>query len=220
MSSHYLIDLFSDTITEKVLPQGTPARSVVTGNYVIRVPNDVVVREPTGRDDLIAQKYAGLLSNYTDFTQVAYDEMIDGSGVDLANSHGVTSGSRGMVSIYPTNAGYGAAPVLQTAPLSITWGGGGGGPSQTLITYELFEYVDVDEKGAPYIRMYREVPTDADVAVSVSFNGGADFNPIVDRVLVGIAGPERGTSIVLKFVRSTNIAARGRLFLGSWAALF
>lgn len=225
MGTHFLVSLFDDQINGVVAGSGSPPQSTITGNYVIRVPDDVSIRNPTNLADLLTKKYAGILGSYGLFTQIAYDDMLDGSGVNTGLSQGVTLGFKGMVGIYPTNDGYlpsvvGPNPVLQTTPMAIAWGGPGAGPPQALLTYELFEYVDDDDKDLPYVRRYREVAPDIDVVVEVSFDGGSNFTQTTDKALISIPLPERGASVVVRFTRDTDVSSRGRVLIGSWSVLF
>ncbi len=47
MSTHVLVGLFDDQINGVLTTSGTPPMSTITGNYVIRVPDDIPVRNPT-----------------------------------------------------------------------------------------------------------------------------------------------------------------------------
>lgn len=218
MSTHYLISLFNDEINDIVAASGTPPQSQITGNYVVRVPDDVSVQSPVDLADLLAKKYAGILGSFGLFTQIVYDDMLDGSGVDTANSTGVILGKKGMVGLYPEHGAH--TPVLRTTPYGIVWGGPGAGPSQATLTYELFEYVDVDDKDQPFQRYYREVTADLDVTVEISFDNGTNWLSVTDKTLITVPTPNLGTQVVLRFTRGTDIDARGRVFLGSWAVLF
>lgn len=221
MSSHYLVSHFDNAINGVVTASGSPPASTATGNYIIRVADDVSVKNPTNLADLLTKKYASILGTHGLFTQIVYDDMLDGSGVDAASSTGVLMGDRGTVGLYPTSTGIAPhVPLLQTAPASITWGGPGVGPPQSLLTYELFEFVDTDDKALPYVRQYREVTPDVDVTAQVSFNGGVSYISTTDKALITVPLGLRGTSVVLRFTRATNISARGRVLLGSWAVLF
>lgn len=221
MSTHYLVSQFDNQINGVIAANGAPPTSTITGNYVVRVPDDVPVRNPTGLTDLLNKKYAGILGTHGLFTQIVYDDMLDSLGVDTGLSLGMTLGDRSVVGVYPTNPSYGGnQPQLQTTPMGIVWGGPPPGPPQALLTYELFEYVDTDDKGQVYVRQYREIPADLDLSVQVSFNGGANFIPTTDKALISVPIPFRGTSVVLRFTRTTDIVAHGRVLIGSWAVLF
>jgi hypothetical protein len=218
VSTHYLVSLFNDEINDVVGVSGPTPQTLAIGNYVIRVPDDVAVRNPTDVNDLLTQKYNGILGASGLFTQVASDDMLDGFNVDLANSTGVFTGLKGAVGLYPQHNAH--TPVLQTTAQGITWGGGGSGPPQAVLTYELFEYVDVDDKSAPYQRYYKEVVPDLDVSAEISFNGGTTFIPTSDKAFIVVPGGDAGTQVVVRFTRTSDVDVRGRVFLGSWAVLF
>jgi len=218
VSTHYLISHFNSEINDVVSALGVPPQTLITGNYLVRIPDDVPVQSPTNLSDLVTKKYAGLLGTHGLFTQIAYDDMLDGLGVDTANSNGVTIGNNGSVGLYPKHSSY--TPVLQTTPYGITWSGPGVGPSQVLVTYELFEYVDTDDSSDPYTRSYREVTPDSDLTLQVSFNNGGGFVSTLDKAVTTIPALLQGTQIVLKFTRTSNVSVRGRVYLGSWSVLF
>ena len=128
MSTHYLVSLFDDQINGVLAATGAPPMSTVTGNYVIRVPDDVPVKNPTNVADLLNKKYTGILGTHGLFTQIAYDDMLDSLGVNLGASDGITTGDKGVVGIYPTNGAW--TPVFQTTPMGVVWGGPPPGPPQ------------------------------------------------------------------------------------------
>jgi hypothetical protein len=218
MSTHYLVSHFTNEISDVVASLGSPPQTKITGNYIVRVPDDVSVQNPTNLADLLTKKYAGILGSYGLFTQVIYDDMLDESGVDNGNSTGVTLGKNASIGLYPQHGAQ--TPVIQTTPYGIVWGGPGSGPPQAVVTYELFEYVDADDKDEPYQRFYREVPVGVDVDVEISFNNGGAYMAVTDKNLLTIPVPNQGTQVILKFTRTTDIDSKGRILLGSWAVLF
>lgn len=220
MSTLYLIDLFSDTINDVLTSRGvTPTR--ITGNYVVRVDDDIPVRDPVDLADLLNQKYQGILGTHGLFTDIAYDDMLDAAGVNLTLSRGVCTGDKGSVGLYPTDDFTTATPpVLQTNPHGFIWSGSGAGPVQAIVTYELFTYVDDDPAGEPFQRSFQELPPDTDVEVEVSFDGGATFFSTMNRALVSIPITSRGTQVVLRFTRTTPVSSASRVFIGSWAVLY
>ena len=217
MSTNYLVSHYNDKISD-VVAAAVSTPFLITGNYVLRVPDDVSAQ---GVDvlTLTNSKYTGILGNNSLFTQVVWDDMFDGAGVNTTVSTGVTLGKNGAVSLYPAHGGH--IPILQTTPMGIIWGGPGPGPSQAMVVYELFDYVDVDDKAVPYQRSYRELGTgSSDVTVQVSFNGGVNFTNVVNNAILTLPGVVQGTSVVLKFTRVSDSTTYERIFVGSWAVLF
>lgn len=215
MSTHYLISLFNDEINDVV---GSSGQTLSTGNYVVRVPDDVSVQNPTNLADLLTKKYTGILGNSGLFTQYINDDMLDGTGVNTGASTGIFLGNNGSVGLYPKHGAQ--TPLLQTTPYNITWGGPGAGPVQAVLHYELFDFVDTDPMTSVYTRSYREVATDIDVTAQISFNGGTDYFSTSDKELLSIPGGSTGTQVILRFTRTTDINVRGRVYLGSWSVLF
>lgn len=210
MSTLYLLSLFDDKITDVLYTTTAP----ITGSYVVRVPDDVVVKNPTGVSNLIAQKYASILAGMGLFGQVLYDDMLDTADINLVSSSGVTLGRKGMVSLYDGG-------VLTSTTSAFTWGGPGAAPSQAIVTWEVFKYEDTDDADAPYVRKYEEVstsPATSPLTAEVSFNGGGTWTTVTDKNLVTIAAPDQGTSLVVRFTHDGTPS--GRFFVGSWAVLF
>lgn len=217
MSTFYMLSLFNDQINDVVTPPNGGLQTKITGNYVVRVPDDTIVKDPTDVSDLLTKKYQSTLAAYGLFTDMVYDDMLDGDGVNLSQSFGVSVGVKGQNSVYPPPG----APMsrMTTTATNITWGGPGAGPAQAIITWEVFRYVDTDSATGPYGRDYLEVPTGtAPITVSISFNNGVTFLSATDKNLISIPGPARGTDIVVRF--SHTGADNNRYFIGSWAVLF
>jgi len=219
MSSHYLISLFDDSITDVLVPTGAPPTSLITGSYVIAVPDDIAVKKPTSLSDLLAKKYQGILGTRGMYSTITYDSMLDATNVDMVLSHGVCTGFKGSICLYPTDPSN-PHPVLVTSAHGITWMGSGAGPTQAMVTYELFTYTDSDPATGSFQRHFQEIPTDHDLTLEVSFNGGATFISTIDKALVTIPPAARGTQLVLRFTRTTNVAVTPRIFIGSWAVLY
>jgi hypothetical protein len=218
MSTHYLISHFNDEINDVVNTTSSPPQTLCTGNYVVRVPDDISVQNPTSLSDLLNKKYTAVLGSSGFFTQVIYDDMLEDTGVDTVSSTGVFLGQNGSLGLYPKHGSQ--TPILQTTPYNITWGGPGAGPVQAIFSYELFEFVDTDPMTSVYTRSYKEVPTDVDVTAQISFNGGANYFSASDKVLLTIPSISTGAQVIVRFTRTTDVNVRGRVYLGSWSVLF
>lgn len=219
MTVHYLVSMFNDEINDVVTAVGSPPTTPSVGNYIVRVPDDIKVQNPTSVANLLTQKYAGILGSYGLFTQVTYDDFEDATGIDFANSLGVISGKRSSVGLYPSHNGVNSR--LKSTNNGITWGGPGVGPSQAVLTYEVYEYVDVDDKTLPYQRSYRELTPDTDLTAEVSFNGGATWVSALDKVLINIPVLARGIQLTVRFTRTTDVDVRAnRVHIGSWAVVY
>lgn len=212
MSTHYLLSLFNDDINDIVTPPAFPGESEITGNYVVRVPDDVVVREPVSVADLLTQKYASILASHGLFTQIVHDDMLDATGINMGTSTNIITGIKGTNGLLDGG-------LLETTVESLTWGGPGAGPPQAILTYEVFQYADTDSASGVYSRSYEEVdPLVAPITVQISFDGGATFQAVTDKNLINIVGPSQGTNLILRFTHTAT--PTGRYFLGSWAVVF
>ncbi len=211
MSTHYLISAFDDQIRSVTVPNSL-GKTEVTGNYVVKVPDDCVVRNPTSLADLLTQKYASMLASHGLFSSVVYDDCLDNTEVDFASSTAIQAGSGGSIMIYPD------VGRLFSTSTSFVWGGGGAGPAQALLLWDLFLYEDTLVQGV-LTRTYVEVPSSTtDIEAQVSFNGGTTWTYGTYGNLVNIDVADRGSDVSIKFA---NIAGSGpRIGLGSWAILF
>jgi len=213
MSSFYLLSLFNDSLSHVVNPDPITNDAEITGNYVIRVADDVVVHNPTSVSDLLNQKHASMLASMGLFGQILYDDLLDVSGVNTASSTGVTLGSKGMISLF-------SGGQLVSSPSGFTWSGSGSGPSDAMMTWEIFTYVDTDSASSAYIRKYQEVPTSvAPITAEISFNGGGNWQTVTDKSLITVPPASQGTNLIVRF-NHTGPAISARYFVGSWAVLF
>jgi hypothetical protein len=218
MSSHYLIDLFTNAPKGVVSSGGSPGTQA-TGTYVVRVDSDVVVQNPVDLSDLLTKKYLGILASQPTFTNIAYDTMLDATGINFSSSLGVFSGVNSTIGLYPTDL-INTDPVLITNSESIPWSGLGSGPTQAMLVYETFTFVDVDSATEPYQRYYQELVSGSDTSVEVSFDNGVHYQTAANKTLLSVAGANQGTSLILKFTRTSNVSSVPKVYLGSWAILY
>ena len=212
MSTHYLVSVFDNKI-KNVLTPDVNGKTTITGNYVIRVPNDCVVQNPTSVNNLLTQKYASMLASHGLFSAIVYDDMLDDTGVDTGSSSQVILGDNG------TNALYADGGVLTSTTSSFGWGGVGDGPAQALVLFEVYRYEDSVVDGL-YVRKYVEDVADlASIDCEVSFNGGSTWIACANGTLITIPLVGRGSDVVVRFSHSVA-ASNPRLGLGSWAILF
>lgn len=212
MSTHYLVSAFDNKIRSVVSPDSL-GKSTITGNYVVKVPDDSVVRNPTDLSNLLTQKYQSMLASHGLFSSIVYDDCLSESDVNVANCDGVQLGASGSFQIYPDG-------MLETNLSSFVWAGGGAGPAQVLMLWDLFTYEDSYVQNNRYERKYVELPSSmSDFEVQVSFNNGATWTYATHANLTNIALADRGSDLI---VRCYNIAAMTspRIGLGSWAILF
>lgn len=205
MAAHYLVDQFHSPILNSSLidvknePSG---QSLVNGTFVVRVPDQVSVQNPSDLNDLLNKKYAGLLASLAGFTVVVFDDLLDATGVSTANSSLVKLGERSTVAL-------GATGVFQSNTVALS-----GAPDQAVVTWETFTYTDADDKQDRLQRTYVEADPD-DYTCDVSFDNGANFNSVTDGGVVSIPVPQQGTNFIIRF---TNGGAAS--FIGSWALIF
>lgn len=212
MSTLYLVSLFNDQISDVV--HGAPAEPMpVTGSYVVRVPDDVVVRNPVDVADILTQKHASQLANNGFFTQTIYDDLLDATGLNTVASTKVSFGDKGTVSLFDNG-------ILESTSSSFSWSVGVG-PTQAVMTWEVFQYTDEDPILGVYRRSYTEVSTgsaNSPITAELSFNGGSTWLSAIDKNIVTVPLADQGTNLVVRFTHGGSPA--GRFFLGSWTVLF
>src|SRR5574343_1309488 len=207
---HYLVDLYDVPIASAKINDviaATAGASAVNGNFVVRVPGDVSVHDPTDLTDLLAQKYAGLLAANAGFTEVIWDDLLDAGHVDTAatNVEG-RFGDRGTIVVNP-------GKVFQSTLISPI---PGVAPAQAVVTWETFEYVDTDTPLGRITRTYGGTWADLVSTCEVSFDGGVSFFAVTDGGVVNIPLVSQGTNFI---IRITNTTA-SPIHLGSWAVVY
>ena len=204
----YLVDLFDAPIlTAKIndVAIATTGTCEVNGSFVVRVPGDVPVKDPRDLADLLTQKYAGLLAANAGFPNIAYDDLLDTSHVDLTapNVEGVF-GDRSVIAIQPGKQFYSKVTALSSSP------------SQAIVTWETFEYLDVDPKAGRFVRTYGGTWSDDVSTCEVSFDSGSSFFPVVDNGVVNVPPLSQGSQFIIRITNTTT----KRLHLGSWAVIY
>lgn len=116
MATHYLVDLHANPLsTAKFLDIRAPlnGESVVSGSFVVQVPEGITVTNPTTLAELLDQKYQGILAFFAGFTRITFDDMLDASSIDTTASVG-TFGKRQQIAIAP------AGGVLRSVVVPLT----------------------------------------------------------------------------------------------------
>jgi len=212
MTAHYLVDLFGSAafpVNVSLIDVREPdlGQSLANGCMVVRVPDYIQVVRPTDLADLLYQKYTGLLAFYAGFANVAADDLIDPTHINLAASVGIRTGKRNTVCI--ANSGNLRSNVYSLLPAPA--------PTVAVITWEVFEYVDTDPKTGMYEREYKEASA-SEFTCLVSFDNGVNWNAVVSEGVFNVPVGQQGTDFIIRF---TNASAPGReLFLGSWAVIY
>ena len=208
MSTFYLLDqhanpVSSATIRDVSYPED--GRVLMNGSFVVRVEDGLAVRKPTTMADLLTQKHASYLAITPGYTAVAFDDLLDSTGIDVANSTKVTLGERGQVSLYPTGS-------IRTIAATL-----GSTPTQAVLYYEVYEVEDADPAAGRMTRTYHELTPSLYTTAQVSFNGWATQMSATNGGLLNIAVPDEGTSFILKI---TNTDPSKRIRLGSWTLCY
>jgi len=209
MGLHYLINYFDQPIEHSRIADVIVAidgTSEINGHFVVRVPFDVPVKNPSDLEDLITKKYEGFMLQYVGFTRVAYDDLLNVDHINIAHPdvRGVF-GQRCVIGIEP-----GAKFVSTTIALVPPE------PARAIMTWDAFDYPDTDPYDSKHMRIYRELDPDLVMTCEISFDNGAHYRPIKNRRAMDIIFGERGTNFI---VQITNTTAN-RVYMGSWAVIY
>jgi len=209
--AHYLHDVHSNPVsTARVIDvvYPTSGQTALDGVFVIRVPEEVAVKDPADLTDVLTQKYQGILASFTTSTRIAYDDMLDTSGINIPSSSQLLLGERNNVGLFPGS-------VLRSSVVTLT----GANATQAYLVWELFEVIYSDPATGRATRTYSEIAsTPSFVTAEVTFNNNATpFLPISNGNVLNVDPADRGTSFVVRF---TNAHATKRLYLASWAVVY
>lgn len=210
MSAHYLVDLFASPFsTAAILDVHSPpsGQSRLQGALVIRVPDTVPVVNPTNLSDLLTKKYQGVLASFAGFPNVAYDDLLDVSGLDLSATGTKGSfGDRGTVIL--ADGG-----IVETVLVPL----GGSDITQCVVTWENYTVTNADPATGILGRTYAEVaPGPGVMTCQVSVDGGTTFQAALDGAVLNIPLLAQGTDLVLRWTNTSG----GRVGLGSWAFVY
>lgn len=216
-SVHYLVDLYDTPLNDPNPPylsakindviSATSGTSEMSGNFVVRVPGDVSMKNPRNLRELLIQKYSGLLAAYAGFTEIVWDDMLDPGHVDTThlNFRGRV-GDRSSIALNPGRQ-------LRTVPITPI---PGVAPSQAVVTWEVFDCLDYNPKDGRLVRTYAGRYADAVSTCEVSFDGGVSFYAVADGGAVNIPPASQGTNLVLQILNTSA----NPIHLGSWAVIY
>jgi hypothetical protein len=209
----FLIDMFANPVSGAgILAVVEPpfSQEVMNGSFVIRVPNNVQVKNPTNVSDLITQKYQGLLAAHSPLPNITFDDLLDATHVDPTSGPGVF-GERGTISLGPGGTFF--SIINAGAGTTLT----GPAPVQALVTWEVFSVTDADPSSGMLQRTYTELPsTPSNLTCQVSFNGGTTYIPATDSSILYVAPANQGTAFIIQLQNVTQ----ERLYIGSWSVLY
>ena len=206
MSTHYLIDPFTAPGIIVDVKQAPAGSSVCTGSLVVRVPDGCPIHgAPDDLPALLAAKTIGLQALYVGFTNIVADAALDGSVIDTGTSSRVSVGN-----------GFASAIILDSGVINTQAVALGSTPTQCVVTWETFTFTDSDPSNGRFSRTYVETPPDGDLICSVSFNGGATYNPTTSGSVLSIPVVDQGASLKLRF----NNTVTQRVYFGGWSLVY
>ena len=213
----YLINMHGNPIlSSRIVDVLSPPSGVseIGGSFVVRAPKGVV-HDPADLADLLSQKYTNLLTSYPGYQYLAYDDLLDASGINAAASVACL-GERSNISILPGSPGEVWVPgslITNAVTLDIT-------PSTALIFWEVFEYL-IDESSGRIVRSYREKDSDSTSTCSATFDG-TNYASVYNGQAHYIDPLLRGNQFKLR-ITNGNLDETMHyipLWVGSWAVLY
>jgi hypothetical protein len=171
------------------------------------------------------EKYLAILAANPGFSYIAYDDLEDATGFDMATASGVFAGGRGTFTL----GDYGSASTVTTNAVALS----GSAPTQAHVWADGGMYIpDLNSGGSQAYsysdpkddrcrRYFRPADVDAFLSFDVSFNGGSTWiTGVFLNSLINIPLVDQGTSFKLRMTRINLSAPRGRVLLGSWALVY
>jgi hypothetical protein len=156
------------------------------------------------RQDVVRQKYQGILNNNPYFSHVTFDSLEDSSGIDTTSLIGGTGGFRHW--LRPQVGGQPGE--LSTLPRDVS---GDGTFSSFRVHWDLYRLVHTSE-GSFNVVYYEEVDPDS-VSVTLSHDGVTETAvSFMTQAVVGAPG----SLLSLKFQNTSS----ERYYLGGWAILY
>lgn len=218
MTTYYLVDMHvpdaSLEAASRIVDVVSTARPTdeirVDGLVPIKIPDGVQVDAPTSLADLLDQKYRGLHAQYPGFGYIAYDALLDSSGIAAGSSTNLLAkiGARASVGgRFTTNAVDVSANVAAL--------------SQCIVVYEHYTWKYVDRRDGRVERYFIEQP-ESGYTVNVTVKvGGVHPATTTSGALVSFSPAEQGSSIQLQFLSNPTLVADHRLVhTGSWAVIY
>jgi len=211
MSTYYLIDPFTGGNIIDIVSSET-GQIDATGFLVVRVSDGIKIQgNPTNLTDLLTAKYAGLLAYYAGFTNIIADPCLDPTNIDWVNSLGLMVGN-GYVN-HCVAPGVWLGGQYTSVPMAL-----GSTPTQCVIVWEEFSFLNSDNKDQRFQRTYVE-ESGVISSCQMSFNGGSTYNTIQNGVVFDITGPDQGSSFSISLIKLSAPPFQ-RIYLGSWALIF
>ena len=211
MSIHYLINSFTPTWDIVDVNTATTGQSNATGSVVVRVPDGVAIHnDPTNLSTLITEKYDGLLAFYAGFQGIISDPLWGGSTIDFSSS---LTGRIATTSLEGVKI-YGSGGFQTVNQVGIF----GTPPTQVVLTFELYHYIDSDDKTGRFQRTYAEYPQTPVPSFwsLVSFNGGATMVPVPNGTVANIPLADQGNDLSVFFFNFSGQPVR----MSSWALVY
>jgi hypothetical protein len=234
---HYTFDMRGATVaTLTPINVSYPPRQTagtfdedVTSGFNLNIPNGLDFSPSQAASqawsDLIAEKHLSILSLFPGFSNIAFDDLTDTTGFDMATASGVMAGARGTFSLGDT--GSGSTITTNTVALS-------GTPAQVAIWVETVMYVpEIGVAGATpagysnpktgrFQRVLRPYGTSTTfLQFDVSFNNGVSYNNDVSpQEFFNIPLVDQGSNFKLRISRRVVASPTGRVGLAGWALVY
>lgn len=183
----------------------------INGFRVVAVPNDVDI-DPTDAtanppvfeyDDLIRQKYQGILANNPEFSSILYDDLTDATFWDTGNSLSFAVGD-GFYWLSANNSSVNGVLRSNSQSLSGTY-------SRFKLVWDIYEIDRTLSDSFNYL-YYQEIDPDS-LDVEISTDGANPFETIYHDEATNLTA---GGNIRIQFTNTTS----NRYYIGGFALLY
>lgn len=218
MSTYYLVDMHVNgtdeatiaanaRIVDVILTTSNTAEFRCDGLVPIKIPEGVKINNPSSVQDLLDQKYLGVLAQFPGFTNILSDSFIDATGVQLTSLPTAMrkSGLRSTIGgTFRTTAA--------TAALTVT---------QAILLYEHYTWRYVDSRDGRVERYYVEA-SETSLTAGLRVKAGSAFQTTTSGSLVEFLVADQGTAVQVEFLASNpDFYIDNRLVhTGSWAVIY
>lgn len=175
------------------------------GTYVVEVPATIQVGPDITDLVMLTTIKASALADLYGYVSAFHDPCTTSTYIDAVPSSNVMVGSKHTTCMRATGS------ILYTQEISF-----GVPQTEVRVLVELFEYLDDNDKAAPYVRMYRDVDA-GQVTVEGDFGDGVWYPIPIDAPYTIPVGPPADV-VTLRFTSAAS--PDRRVWLGSWTVLF
>lgn len=215
MARYYLFDMHAANIADARLVDvvstspGSPEIRI-DGLTPVRIPDGVEITNPTSLEDLLDQKRAGIQALYPGFRYIAWDDLLEPSGISLAPIEDAP-GSAGQTTIGSRGTIGGAIETVDQVLAEAT-------VTQCVVKFEVYAIRYANPRGGRVARYYVEEPDIGLTQVWASTSGTMANTLVTEGAITTFGAGQVGNTLRLRFALSVIVPPVPRI--GYWAVLY